>query len=212
MTSVSGISVPDDAVWTTTVIVHTPAMDTCEPFPIQRSPWCFRSSVLGPTPAIPTGSNRSETSVASSGAPESKSVTSTLNPFGPAVPGVITSETFMVVAKSLPVSVTRAGAAGGAIAGGRGARPVSMPVSEKTPMAPTSSIAMTLRRSPVRVSIRGIERYRLNAPSPISTRTSATLTSSVVPYEPRNRSNSFDTPPTSCVARSTPVTSTTASA
>ena len=80
-----------------------------EPFPIHRSPWCIRSSVLAPTPAIPTGSNRSETSVASRGAPESKSATSTSNAFGPAVPGVMTSVTFMVVAKSLPVSVTRAG-------------------------------------------------------------------------------------------------------
>ena len=118
----------------------------------------------------------------------------------------------MVVAKSLPVSVTRAGGGAGGFTGGRGASPVSMPVSEKTPTAPTSSIAMTLRRIPVCVSMRGIERYRLNAPNPIRTRTRPTLTSSVVPYEPRNRSNSFDRPPTSCVARSTPVTSTTASA
>ena len=38
VTNVSGISVPDDAVCTTTVMVHTPAIETWLPFAIQWSP------------------------------------------------------------------------------------------------------------------------------------------------------------------------------
>ena len=139
-------------------------------------------------------------------------MTSASNPFGPAVPGETTSVTFIVVAKSLPVSVTCWGFGAGGVTGGRGDRPVSVPVSPKTPSAPTSSIAITRRRSPVLAPIRGIERYRLIAPSPISSRTTATLMSSVVRYEVLNRCRSVERPPTSSVARSTPVTRTTTTA
>ena len=85
-------------------------------------------------------------------------MTSASNPFGPAVPGETTRVTFIVVAKSLPVSVTCWGFGAGGVTGGRGDRPVSVPVSPKTPSAPTSSIAMTRRRRPVLAPIRGIER------------------------------------------------------
>ena len=151
--------------------------------------------------------------MASRGAPESKSVTSASNPFGPAVPGETTSATFIVVAKSLPRSVTRGGLGAGGVTGGRGDRPVNVPVSPKTPNAPTSSIAMTRRRSPV---LRAHPRDRavpVDAPPARSTQTTtATLMSSVVSYELRNRCSSEERPPTSSVARSTPVTRTTASA
>src|SRR5439155_13932926 len=91
---------------------------------------------------------RRVTASALTGEPVSYPVTWARNAFGPAKPGVIVSETRVVVAKSAPVAEPATG--GGPVAADAaatgGLSPVSTPVRTKTPSAKTVSAVTNRRR------------------------------------------------------------------
>src|SRR6266545_3612599 len=120
------------------------------------------------------------------------------------------------VAKSLPVTTTCAGADDGAAATcAAGGSCVSTPVTPKIPTA-TATSAPTVRRSDRMRSPRsltaGTFTYRLRAPSATSPANNPTLINSVTPKLVSHSRRQAPTPPISSIARTTPVTATTASA